>query len=231
MTDNPVILAIDDDHKFVTELKIYFGSRGINVATVSDPILSTSIMFDQFKIVLLDLDMPGRSGREVLNHMPAGHGSFVIIISGYSDLETRISLLESGADLFLSKPVDLNEIHLICRRILGRSILKNDTESLWTLSRSKHTLRSPTGSLYGLTSSEFLIIEKLLDASPDVVSKEVLTKVVTSREGIAAISFFRSLEVMISRMRSRFSETDFPLPIKALRNVGYIFHGNGSIQD
>ena len=56
-------------------------------------------------------------------------------------------------------------------------------------------------------------------------------KAITTREGEAAYSSYRSLEVMISRMRSRFSSPDFPLPIKALRNVGYVFHGVGKVND
>jgi DNA-binding response OmpR family regulator len=58
-----------------------------------------------------------------------------------------------------------------------------------------------------------------------------MAEVVTARKGLSAAAYNRSLEVMISRMRTRFSGQDLPLPIKALRNVGYIFHGEVVMED
>jgi DNA-binding response OmpR family regulator len=231
MRNNPEILAIDDDRAFAADLKTFFEGYGIGVTTVSDPVLSESLDFERFTIILLDLDMPGRTGQEVLAGMPVSRRATVIIVSGHSDLDTRIRLLEIGADFFLSKPVDLTELLLICRRILGRKGSEEDAGQPWSVSRSRHTLTSPTGVVFGLTSSEFQILKILVQASPDVVSKDALARAVTAREGAAAFAFHRSLEVMISRMRTRFSEPDHPVPIKALRNVGYTFHGEGELTD
>lgn len=231
MSDHPDILAIDDDHAFTSDLKAFFHRKGVGVATISDSILSPALDFHKFKIVLLDLDMPGLSGEEVLARMPAVNRPIAIIVSGHCDLETRIRLLDRGADFFVPKPVDLTEVLLICRRILGRQSPDMEASQPWALSRSRHTLHSPEGTPFGLAASEFRILELLIEASPNVVAKETLAKAVTAREGAAAVAFYRSLEVMISRMRNRFSGPDTPLPIKALRNVGYIFHGQGIFED
>lgn len=231
MRDHPDILAIDDDQAFITDLKAYFQRQGIGVAAISDPILSSALDFEKFRIVLLDLDMPGRPGQEVLAGIPTGRRPVVIIVSGHSDLETRIRLLDKGADFFMPKPVDLTELSLICRRILGRQVIGTGRQEHWGLSRLKHTLSAPDGTVFGLTTSEFRILELLFETSPNVVAKEILAKAVTAREGPSAVAFYRSLEVMVSRMRTRFSGPDQPLPIKALRNVGYIFHGQGVIED
>jgi len=231
MCDHPDILAIDDDHGFLGELKTFFLRNGIGVATMSDSILAPRIDFARFKVVLLDLNMPGLSGEEILAQMPAGRRPIIIILSGQNDLETRLRLLDHGADFFLPKPVDLTEVLLICRRALGRQVLDEELGQIWTLSRSKHTLRTPQETTFGLTFSEFKILELLIEANPNVVTKQTLAHAVTAREGAAAVSFYRSLEVMISRMRTRFSGPDQPLPIKALRNVGYIFHGRGVLEE
>lgn len=231
MRDHPDILAMDDDQAFITDLKAYFHSQGISVATMSDPILSSALDFEKFRIVLLDLDMPGRSGQQVLAGIPAGRRPVVIIVSGHSDLDTRIRLLDKGADIFMPKPVDLTELSLICRRILGRQVIDKGCHEHWGLNRSKHTLSAPDGTVFGLTTSEFRILELLFETSPNVVAKEILAKAVTAREGPSAVAFYRSLEVMVSRMRTRFSRPDQPLPIKALRNVGYIFHGQGELEE
>lgn len=231
MNDYPDILAIDDDQAFITDLKSYFRSEGIGVAIISDPFLSSALDFAKFKIVLLDLDMPGRSGLEVLVGMSPNQKPIVIVVSGHSDLETRIKVLDKGADFFMPKPVDLTELSLICRRILGRLITDAERDKPWGLNRAKHTLSAPDGSVFGLTTSEFLILQLLFEARPNVVAKETLAKAVTAKDGPSAHAFYRSLEVMISRMRTRFSSPDLPLPIKALRNVGYIFHGQGNFED
>ncbi len=231
MPDHPEILAIDDDQTFLADLKTFFEGHGIGVVALSDSVLAGSLDYEKFTVVLLDLDMPGRTGQEVLAGIPTHRRPIVIIVSGHSDLDTRIHLLEIGADFFLPKPVDLPEVLLICRRILGRKGGEQDAGQPWTVSRSRHTLTSPTGTAFGLTSSEFRILELLIETSPGVVTKDLLASAVAAREGAAAIAFHRSLEVMISRMRTRFSETDHPLPIKALRNVGYTFHGQGELAD
>lgn len=232
MSQLPEILAIDDDQAFIGNLKTYFGDHGMKVATISDAVLSTAVNFENFKLVLLDLEMPGMSGQEVLQRIVETNGSpTIIIVSSHSDLENRIKLLERGADFFVAKPVDLTELLLICTRSMGRVVPEFEATTRWSISRMKHTICSPTGMVFGLTSSEFLILEQLFETCPDFVSKEKLVKAITTREGDAAFASFRSLEVMISRMRTRFSATDHPLPIKALRNVGYVFHGNGKLTD
>lgn len=231
MTEQPNILAIDDDHAFIGNLKTFFLRRGIGLATISDSILALALDFHKFKLVLLDLDMPGLSGEEVLARIPSGRRPIVIVVSGHSDLETRLRVLDQGADFFLPKPVDLTEVLLICRRALGREAPNGEMGRIWTLSRTNHTLCSPQGTIFGLTFSEFKILELLFEANSNVVTKETLAHAITAREGAAAVTFYRSLEVMISRMRTRFSEHDLPLPIRALRNVGYIFHGQGLIDE
>lgn len=230
MPNNPEVLAIDDDVVFVTSLKTYFADNAVGVATISDAVLSTAVDFQKFKVVLLDLDMPGMSGVDVLKNIVAEpHRPSVIIVSSHSDLESRISLLEKGADFFLPKPVDLNELLFVCKRCLGRSQQDFEIGQQWRLSSLDHRLNAPDGSAYRLTSSEYLILENLFEACPEYVTKDKLVKAISAKEGEAAYSSYRSLEVMISRMRSRFSSADCPLPIKALRNVGYVFHGNCAI--
>jgi two-component system, OmpR family, response regulator len=226
----PEILVIDDDLKFLNSLKDHFSNDGMQVAVASDAIISLSLDFSEFKIVLLDLDMPGISGEKILKKiLSEKYHPKVIVVSGYSDLDRRIELLELGADFFVAKPVNLAELLLICKRNLGHSLSKVDAKSHWRLNRLNYSLSTPDGSVHGLTGSEFLILEHLISACPDFVTKDKLVKAITTREGEAAYSSYRSLEVMISRMRSRFSSPDFSLPIKALRNVGYVFHGVGEL--
>jgi two-component system, OmpR family, response regulator len=225
------ILAIDDDHEFLTDLKKYFTARGLAVAVLSDPSLTFTLELGKFRIILLDLDMPELSGRNILAQLPVNCRPTVIIVSGHSDIDTRLALLRDGADFFISKPVDLRELFLICHQILGRLPAAERSNKFWKLSRSQHSITSPLGTTFGLTSSEFRILELLMLASQNPVSRDTLISAAMAREGIQTYTFYRSLEVMISRMRSRIGNSESPFPIKAHRNIGYVFHGRGVVED
>lgn len=231
MNNQPEIIAIDDDQMFMTDLRTHFQEQEIPVATLLDPFLSSALDFSKFKIVVLDLDMPNISGQEVLAGMRTDRRPTVIVVSAYGDIETRLQLLSAGADFFMTKPVNFSELTLICRRILGRQIVTAEQSNHWSLSRTRHTMTTPDGTVLGLTTSEFLILELLFASSPNFVKKETLAQAVTARNDTSVNAFYRSLEVMISRMRTRFSKPDEPLPIRALRNVGYIFFGNCIFKD
>lgn len=181
MNNQPEIIAIDDDQMFMTDLRTHFQEQEIPVATLLDPFLSSAIDFSKFKIVVLDLDMPNISGQEVLAGMRTYRRPTVIVVSAYGDIETRLQLLSAGADFFMTKPVNFSELTLICRRILGRQIVTAEQTNHWSLSRTRHTLITPDGTVFGLTTSEFLILELLFASSPNFVKKETLAQAVTAR--------------------------------------------------
>jgi DNA-binding response OmpR family regulator len=151
------------------------------------------------------------------------------MVSGHSDEPTRLGCLNQGAYFFFSKPVHLEELVLVVRRALGRHDFAPDGQS-WTLVQNQSAVAMPDGHLVGLSSSEYRVLEQLIRQAPNPVSKEVLTQAVTGDAGQTA-AFTRALEVMISRLRKRASSDDVRLPIKALRNVGYVFHGSATIEN
>lgn len=116
---------------------------------------------------------------------------------------------------------------LLLNGLLKISPQKSAEIKSWTLNRTDYTLQSPEGKVVRLSSGEFAILSALIVRAPDFVSKDDLVKLVTANKtGDTSTSSLRSLEVMISKLRRQFSETDHPLPIRALRHVGYVFHGS-----
>lgn len=229
MFNSPEILLIDDDEDFCAAAKSFFKQQDLSVATISDASVLAAMDLCNFKVILLDLDMPQITGQEVLAGMASDRRPLIIIVSGRSDLETRMSLLDSGADFFLAKPVDLGELALIAKRALGRSSQTSEDTKNWVLKRQSMSVVTPEGQSFGLSSSEFRVLEKLFTNAPEATTKSDLVKLSLGQAVSETPQQIRSLEVMISRMRRRFSTDDSPLPIKSLRNVGYIFHGTGKI--
>ncbi|PWG15636.1 response regulator transcription factor [Salibaculum griseiflavum] len=233
MVDPAEILLIDDDHDFCDSVSSYFDARSIPVLTATDPRLLQSMSLDGLRVILLDIDMPRLSGIDALPIVRSKSDLITtIMVSGHSDLTTRLSALEKGADFFVGKPVDLPELFLVVSRILGKHSAEcaRTDKAHWLLSRSRCTLISPADDCIGLSASEFRVFEALFSHAPEAVSKEELTEAATGRIDVAK-AYSRALEVLISRVRSRANTSDVKLPVKALRNAGYVFHGNARVID
>ena len=227
MNDITEILLVDDDKDFGDSVANYFEIRGSDVITATDPRLLTSMDLNKFRVILLDIDMPRLSGLDVLKFIREQNDHVTtIMVSGRSDLTTRLSSLDNGADFFMAKPIDLAELYLVVQRVVGREeeAASNDPRACWQLSRSRHVLVAPDGDEFGLSASEYRVLDLLFANSPEPVSREELTEAATGRLDIAK-TYSRALEVLISRLRTRSSSEGQKLPVKALRNAGYVFHG------
>lgn len=232
MNDFAEILLVDDDHDFCDSVANYFEVRGATVLTATDPRLLLSMDLKKLRVILLDIDMPRLSGLDALKVIREQNDHVtVIMVSGRSNLTTRLSSLDRGADFFMAKPIDLAELYLVVQRIVREEAMdRNDSEGCWHLSRSRHALITPDGVEYGLSASEFRVVELLFANAPELVSKEELTEAATGRIDIAK-TYSRALEVLISRVRSRINSNNVKLPVKALRNAGYVFHGACEVID
>lgn len=221
------IILIDDDTSFCDSVKAYFQNKGLSVLTVTDPRVAKALNFHHFRLVLLDIDMPELTGLDLLGDIRSSQKPFVIMVSGRNDEQTRLACLSQGADFFFPKPVLLEELSLVAKRVLGRT--DSAVEGSWTLLQANTALVTPDQRVIGLSAAEYRVMEQLMRNAPNPVSKEVLTEVVTGDASQAA-NFTRAIEVMISRLRTRTSLEETRLPVKALRNVGYVFHGSGVLE-
>ena len=151
-------------------------------------------------------------------------------VSGIIDLEIFVLSFDLWDGLYfgwLFVGFSILAFGLLLNGLLKISHRKPAAIKSWILNRTDYTLRSPSGKVVRLSSGEFAILNALIVEAPDFVSKDDLVKLVTANKiGDTSTSSLRSLEVMISKLRRQFSETDHPLPIKALRHVGYVFHGS-----
>jgi two-component system, OmpR family, response regulator len=225
---NRNIVIVDDDPFFCDSVKTYFAKKDMRVIAVTDSEFAKLLDLTQVAIILLDIDMPGISGVELLKDIRKSYRPVVIMVSGQGDEATRLMCLSGGADFFFTKPVSLEELSLVVARLLGRTS-DQDKSNTWVLSQSECCLLTPDSRTIGLSATEYRILEVLFARSPDVVPKEELVYQLNSAEA-DPMRFLRGLEVMLSRLRTRSSSFAFKLPIKALRNVGYVFHGTGIVR-
>lgn len=130
---NCQILLVDDEESELDAYSLLLTSMGVrNVRTLSDNrrVLDELAMM-QAPVVFLDLNMPFRTGQEVLRELKAERPDIpVIIITANSEIETAVECLKLGAHDYLVKPIDLKTFSSALRNALEIGLLRNEVMSL-----------------------------------------------------------------------------------------------------
>jgi CheY-like chemotaxis protein len=124
-----MIVIADNDASTLTVLRYALEDAGYTVEGVTDGHLVWPMVEEgHVDLLILDLRMPGMNGWEVLRRLRHSDERAlaamqrdvpVIVVSGQSDRETREFVLRLGADAFMAKPIDLNDLRRTVRRALG----------------------------------------------------------------------------------------------------------------
>ena len=179
-----------------------------------------------FSLILLDLMLPGISGEEVLAQIRKQGNTPVIVLTAKDGLDEKIGLLTSGADDYITKPFDMEEVLARIESNLRRVQFQNSqTECLQhnnlTLDLEKNTAFL-NGIELSLTAKEFGILELLMKYPDKVFSKSNLFQSVWDTEYIAEDN---TLNVHISNLRNKLkaicSDTEF---IDTVWGIGYRLH-------
>ncbi|HEY4638158.1 MAG TPA: response regulator transcription factor [Burkholderiales bacterium] len=171
-----------------------------------------------FDLVLLDLGLPGMDGLEVLGTLRAGGGATpVLVLTARDTAPQRVAGLDAGADDYLVKPFDVDEllarVRALQRRGRGAAVnviehgpLKLDPAALSV---------TCDGRSVPLQRREFMLLRKLLESPGQVLSRAQLEESVYGWEGGVESN---SLDVHIHRLRRKL----YPDVIRTVRGVGYV---------
>ncbi len=120
------ILIIDDDDASCRTLRLHFRAQGHNVEIahgVDEGIVSGEQMESPPEVIILDIQMPGRTGIDGLpdftSHFPNAH---IIMITAFHDMESTIQAMQGGADDYIHKPIDIDELDHSITRLLAQRI-------------------------------------------------------------------------------------------------------------
>jgi len=172
-------------------------------------------------MILLDVNLPDDSGFNIVRHLKQTAQVDVVMLSAMGDVEHRVSGLNSGADYYLPKPVDIRELLAVMRNRFTTQAVKPVRHSgRWMLDSTSWVLTTPDGQEHPLNSSEFALLSEL--ARQAALGKPSTREALYSALGNPNYSpESRSLDLHMSRLRQRLSSDQFPFPIKTVRNVGY----------
>ncbi|MEZ5403018.1 MAG: response regulator transcription factor [Bryobacteraceae bacterium] len=231
MSGTASLLLVDDDVELCALMRDFFSLQDIAVEMAHDgPAGLALALTGRFDLLLLDVMMPGMDGFAVLRSLRQTSQIPVLMLTARTDAASRIEGLDSGADDYLPKPFDPNELVARVRAILRRvkpaapstapaPAIEASGVRLDTGSRSVRL----NGETVELTSVEFDILHTLISAAGRVVSRDELMHRLYQRE---ATPFDRSIDVHVSHLRKKL-DRGRPL-IVTVRGVGYQFCQEGA---
>jgi DNA-binding response OmpR family regulator len=216
------LLLVDDDKELCEMMKEFFARAGHRLDCEYDGRRGLACAASgTYDLVILDVMLPVIDGFSVLQQLRRRKDVPVILLTARVQHHDRILGLNAGADDYLPKPFDPDELHARIRAVLRRTDATKGSKDV-TIGdiRINATRREVwiAGSPAELTEMEFDLLEILMRSAGRVVSRDELTLALFERK---AAPFDRILDVHISRLRKKL-EGGRSL-IRTIRGVGYVF--------
>ena len=181
-----------------------------------------SLLSGGYDGAILDIMMPKLDGISVLKELRKSNKSLpVLLLTAKNEIEDKIAGLDSGADDYLGKPFDVNELLARIRAMLRRNsgIAENTLRfQNVVLDRSRFELSTPNGS-YRLGNKEFQMMELLMLNQGKVISPEQFMENIWGYESDTEITV---VWTFVSYLRKKLSALSANVQIKAIRNLGYV---------
>ena len=215
------ILLIEDQDTLVRTLTKSLGVLGIQVQACGDGLQADQLLQRHgFDVVVLDLELPGINGLEVLRRLRQRSDAVpVLVLTASGDTLHRVEGLNAGADDYLAKPFALAELEARVRALHRRSVgALHSTLSVAALEYDTNSRRFRVhGKALDLPPREHDLLEALVMHAESPVSKELLAERLRSSEAVLSHD---ALEVYIHRLRRRLEGSG--AAIYTLRGLGYM---------
>jgi DNA-binding response OmpR family regulator len=221
------VLLVDDDRELCQMLTEYLNAEHFDVKSVHDGgDALAELQKSQFEILILDVMLPSVGGFDVLRKLGASYATPILMLTARGDDIDRIVGLELGADDYLSKPFNPRElvarIRAILRRAHSRGARAGVADEIGVgpivLNTGMHQVRIADTPV-ALTGAEFRVLELLMRAAGQVISRESMTEQALGRK---LVPYDRSIDTHISNLRRKLNlEAGSNPEIKNVRGSGY----------
>lgn len=206
------ILIVEDDNEIRSLLSEYLSQLGYSPLTAENGLdgLKSARDNEGLSLIILDLMLPYQSGDSVLKKLREFTDIPVIILSAKSMVQSKIDLIKAGADDYMTKPFDLDELAVRIEALLRRSGGNNKKQSDF-LTYKKLTLdtENKTASVNGntlvLTSKEYAILELMLSNPAKLFSKSNIFESIWNEEYLCDDN---TVKVHISNLRNKIKKYD-----------------------
>lgn len=218
------LLLVEDEMRMAQALCEILRLEKYEVDHVSDGTSGlAAIESDIYDIIILDVMLPGMNGYEIVKKArQKGIRTPILMLTAKSELDDKITGLDSGADDYLTKPFITKEL-LARLRALGRRNINTADGALTfgdiSLDTNTSTLScSANGQNVRLSEKEYRILEYLIANQGQILSREQLAVKIW---GIESDAEYNNVEVYMSFTRKKLSFVGAKTEIKAVRGIGY----------
>ena len=214
------ILVVDDDDGIRNLVKKFLNEKSflINTACSAED-AQKKIAIIKFDLIILDIMMPGKSGLEFLNENKFFIDTPVILLTAKGEPKERVEGLESGADDYLPKPFEPQELLLRIKNILSKT-------------QKKNLIRAINFGNIKIDLTKLLIIKEKKELKINTTEKKILDKMINqpgkvfSRLEIGKLINLekeRSIDVIITRLRKKIEmNPKNPKYLQTIRGTGYV---------
>src|ERR1700759_931088 len=219
---SPRVLVVEDDREIAQVLQRSLRLEGYDVTTSEDgeTALTDARAFVP-DLVVLDLGLPKIDGMEVARRLRADDDVPILMLPARDAVEARVEGLDSGADDYLVKPFERQELLARLRALLRRRPPRGQatlTAGDLKLNPDTHEV-ARSGRRIDLTQREFELLEYLMRNERIVISRQRLLDEVW---GYDPFSMTNTIEVFVSNLRRKLEAGGEPRLLHTIRGAGYV---------
>ncbi|WP_444875029.1 response regulator transcription factor [Halobacillus sp. B23F22_1] len=226
LLSKPEVLIVEDEEKIARVLQLELEFEGYNITKVFDGLEALNLIREQsWDLILLDVMIPGVSGIEVLRRIRVNDNNTpVLLLTAKDSVEDKVSGLDLGANDYITKPFQIEELLARVRAALRRQ-LKEDLNNEEWIQAANLKLNERTyevfrdGTLIDLTPKEFSLLAYLLKNQRQVINREQILDAVWGYDYYGDTNV---VDVYIRYLRNKMDKPFEPLLIQTVRGVGYV---------
>lgn len=219
------LLVVDDDDRIRALLKEYLARAGFRVTTAPDASRARRMLASlAFDLAVFDLMMPGEDGLSLTRWLRERDATPILILTAKGEADDRIGGLTAGADDYLAKPFEPQELLLRIEAILRRSQSRSGQRSLVAIGAFTFDM-TRTELFRGeepvrLTEGEAKLLKRLAQSPDMAVDRFALAEELTES---AADASARAIDVQVTRLRRKIeADPKNPRYLQTVRGVGYM---------
>lgn len=216
------LALVDDDRDFSEFLAQHLRSQGcpVKVFRDSNDLLADRDAFD-FDFYLVDLMLPGVDGLELLRILRRRTQAGILVVSGRLAPDVFDRAITAGADMYLAKPVRLEQVALAIHAVYRRMVAAQELTTVWRLDSTASELIAPDGARVSLSDKDLSVMECFADADGATVTRDELHQRLRPGE---AEDGGNLLHASIYRLRRRIERaTPLVVPLQSQARLGYVF--------
>ena len=222
------VLVIDDEPQIIRALAVNMQARGYEMIAAPNAAIGNAMAIEKHPdVVIVDLGLPDRDGLTVIESIRSWSNVPILVLSGRTDSSFKISALENGADDYITKPFDVEELFARIRAVSRRREEKVELRSISMgelevdFARRSISRATSSGTPPHLTATEWKVLEVLALNRGSLVTKR---KILDAGWGTNYAEENGSLRLFISQLRQKLEPNPkSPIYIITELGMGYRF--------